>query len=94
MNISEFSGPVGIKFNLKHYWGRGKAELGFGADRLRTLVSMRTDSSHRDIMGKNGVTTFLGHFTSDFLFNIYSIRAWRSLKLDQIPLRDMELAAL
>ena len=30
----------------------GKAALGFGQDRIRTLVSMATDSSDRDIMGK------------------------------------------
>ena len=29
-----------------------KAALGFGPDRIRTLVSMATDSSHRVIMGK------------------------------------------
>ena len=31
--------------------GWGKAVLGFGPDRIRTLVSMATDSAHRDIMG-------------------------------------------
>ena len=32
--------------------GRGRAALRFGADRIRTLVSMSTDTSHRVIMGK------------------------------------------
>ena len=32
--------------------GREKDALGFGPDRIRTLVSMATDSSHRVIMGK------------------------------------------
>ena len=32
--------------------GRGKDALGFGPDRIGTLVSMATDSSHRVIMGK------------------------------------------
>ena len=32
--------------------GRGKDALGFGPDRIRTLESMATDSSHRVIMGK------------------------------------------
>ena len=32
--------------------GWGKAALGFGPDRIGTLVSMATDSSHRVIMGK------------------------------------------
>ena len=52
MNISETSWPIVIKFHLKHYWGGGSAALGFGPDRIRTLVSMATDSSHRVIMGK------------------------------------------
>ena len=52
MNISETSRPITIKFYLKHHWGGGKAALGFGADQMRTLVSMTTDSSHRVIMGK------------------------------------------
>ena len=30
----------------------GKDALGFGPDWIRTLVSMATDSSHRNIMGK------------------------------------------
>ena len=41
-----------IKFHLEHHWGGGKAALGFGPDRIRTLVSMATDSSHMVIMGK------------------------------------------
>ena len=52
MNISETSGPIATKFYLKHYWGRGKAALGFGPDRLGTLVSMAMDSSHRVIIRK------------------------------------------
>ena len=49
MNISETSRPITIKFYLKHHLGGGKAALGFGADQIRTLVSMATDSSHRVI---------------------------------------------
>ena len=52
MNLSENSRPITIKFHHKHHWGGGKAALGFGADQIRTLVSMATDSSHRVIMGK------------------------------------------
>ena len=52
MNISETSWPIATKFYLKHHWGGGKAALGFGPDRIGTLVSMATDSSHRVIMGK------------------------------------------
>ena len=36
--ISETSGPIAIKFYLKHHWGGGKAALDFGADQYRTLV--------------------------------------------------------
>ena len=51
-NISATSGPIITKFYLNHHWGGGKAALGFGPDRIGTLVSMATDSSHRVIMGK------------------------------------------
>ena len=52
LNISETSGQIAIKFYLKHQWNEGKTALGFGTDRIRTLVSMTTDSSHRVIMGE------------------------------------------
>ena len=52
INISETSGPIATKFYLKHHWGGGKAALGFWPDRIGTLVSMATDSSHRVIVGK------------------------------------------
>ena len=52
MNISETSWPIIIKFHLKHHWCGGLAALGFGPDRIRTLVSMSADSSHRAIMVK------------------------------------------
>ena len=51
MNISTTSGPIVTSFYLKHHWGRGKAAICFGPDRIGTLVSMPTDSSHRLIMG-------------------------------------------
>ena len=51
-NISATSGPIVTKFYLNHHWVGGKAALGFGPDRIGTLVSMATDSSHRVIMGK------------------------------------------
>ena len=62
MNISETSRPITIKFYLKHHWGGGKAALGFGADQIRTLVSMATDISYRVIMGKRASSRFLGCF--------------------------------
>ena len=58
MNTSETSRPIAINFFLKHHWGGGKASVGFDLDQTRNLVSMATDSSHRVIIGKNGVITF------------------------------------
>ena len=55
INISETSGPIVTKFYPKHHWGGGKAALGFWPDRIGTLVSMATDSSHRVIMGKSSL---------------------------------------
>ena len=52
MNIFETSRPTVIKFHQAQHWGRGLTALGFGLDRIGTLVSMATDSSHRVIMGK------------------------------------------
>ena len=52
MNISETSRPIVIKFHLEHHWGKGLTALGFGLDRIRTLVSMARYSSHRVIMGE------------------------------------------
>ena len=52
MNISETRRPIIIKFHLKHHWDSELAALGFGPDRIRTLVSMAKDSSHRVIKGK------------------------------------------
>ena len=52
MNISETRWPIIIKFHQKHHWDGGLDALGFGSDRIRTLVSMATDSSNRVIMGK------------------------------------------
>ena len=65
MNISETSRPITIKFYLKHHWDGGKTALGFGADQIRTLVSMATDSSYKVIMGKRASSRFLGCFWSD-----------------------------
>ena len=59
MNISATSWLIGMKFYLKHHWGGGKASVGFDPDRIRTLVSMATDSSHRVIMGKTASSRFL-----------------------------------
>ena len=44
--------------------------LGFGPDRIRTLVSMATDSSHRVIMGK--ICDHSNSFIFDWFFYILS----------------------
>ena len=62
MNISATSWLIGMKFYLKHHWGGGKASVGFDPDRIRTLVSMATDSSHRVIMVKTASSHFLKSF--------------------------------
>ena len=64
MNISETNGSIATKFYLKHHLGGGLAALGFGPDRIRTLVSMATESSHRVIMVKTVSPLFLGCFSS------------------------------
>ena len=65
MNISATSGLIATKFYLKHNWVGGKAALGLGPDRIRTLVSMATERSHRVIMEKTVSPLFLGCFSSD-----------------------------
>ena len=68
MNISATSWPIGMKFYLKHHCGGGKASVSFDPDRIRTLVSMATDSSHRVIMGK----TTSSRFSRMFLIGSFS----------------------
>ena len=63
IDISETSGPIAIKFNLKHYCVGGKTALGFGPHRIRTVLSMTKDISHRDILAK-----CFAHFSA-FIFN-------------------------
>ena len=62
MNFSETSRPIAIKFYLKHHWGGGKTSVGFDRDRIKTLVSMATDSSHRVIMEKRRRHVFSNAF--------------------------------
>ena len=97
MNISETSWQIIIKFHLKHHWGGGLAALDFGPDRIRTLVSMETDSSHRVIMGENLVSTLaLPFFIGSSLYlqvTRTAIKAWMGSKfvnmgsgsLDRVP---------
>ena len=49
----------------EHHWDGRKAALGFGPDRIKTLVSMATDNSHRVIMEKTVLPFFLSCFSSD-----------------------------
>ena len=97
MNIAETGRGIAIKFSRKHHWGGGEAALGFGADQIRTLVSMATDSSHRVIMGEKGVITFSRLFLiGSFLYlqvTMTYIRACMSSKFSQIRPRTTELAA-
>ena len=50
--ISDTRQPIKIKFHLEHHLGGGLPALGFGQDRIRTLVSVAINSSHRVIKGK------------------------------------------
>ena len=58
---------MATKFHLKHHWVGGKAALDFGLDRIKSLVSMATDISHRIIMKKMLLTLFCLHFDQIFL---------------------------
>ena len=87
-----------MKFYQKHHWDGGKAALGFGPDRIKTLVSVATDSSHRVIMEKTVLPLFLScFFHRSFLYlqvMITCMGALRSLKFSQIQPPTGELAAL
>ena len=70
MNISATSELIIMKILSEASWGGGgggggKAALGFGPDRIKTLVSMAKDSSHRVIMEKTVLPLFLRCFSSD-----------------------------
>ena len=95
MNISATRGLIAIKFYLKHHWVGGKAALGFGPDRIRTLFSMATESSHRVIMEKTASPCFLSCFSSDPFHNCRTcMRACMSLNFGMIGPPTAELAAL
>ena len=61
MNISETVDRNQILSEASLGMG-GKAAIGFGADQIRTRVSMATDSSYRVIMGKTASSRFLECF--------------------------------
>ena len=68
INISETSWPIIIQFHQEHHKDGGLTVLGLRLDRVRTLVSMATDSSNRVIMGKYCV--HLSSFIFDWFFFI------------------------
>ena len=78
--------------------GWGRATLGFGADRPRTLVSMATYSSHRVIIGKTVLPLSLGDFSCELFLYLQQMRTCtrgrRSSKFSQIRQPGVELAAL
>ena len=69
LNISATSGLIIKKFYQLHHWDGGKAVLGFGPDRIKTLVSIAIDSSHRVIMEKTVLPLFLSCFSFDPFHN-------------------------
>ena len=96
IHISATKRPIATKFYLKHYLGGGKAALGFVPDRIRTLVSMATDSSHRGYNGENLVTTLAPSFLIRSSYSWQVIRTTTtsrmSSKFGQIGPRTAELA--
>ena len=82
-----------------HHWGGGKAAFCFGPDRIGTLVSMATDSSHRFFFyGENLVSTlapsFLIRSSSYLQITKTTIISRKSWKFGQIRPRAADLAAL
>ena len=97
MNISETNGSIATKFYLKDHLGGGLAALGFGPDRIRALVSVATESSHRVIMEKAVSPLFLSCFSSDPSYlqvMMTCMRARRSLNFGLLGSLIAELAAL
>ena len=98
MNISETNGSIATKFYLKHHWDGGLAALGFGPDRIRTLVSMATESSHRIIMEKTVSPLFSLLFIipsfSYLQVTMTGMRARASLNFGLLGPLAAELAAL
>ena len=87
-----------MKLYQKHHLEGGKAALGFGPDRIKTLVSMATDSSHRIIMEKTVFLLFSQlFFIRSFLqVTVTCMGARESSKFNQIrpPTAELHVAAL
>ena len=89
-----------MKFNEKGLWGKGNAFLGFGPDRIRTMVFMATDSSHRAIMGITVLPLYLGCFhpilfilagTDDMHESSGEFEIRRDLTTDSCPLASEKI---
>ena len=92
MNISETSCPIKIKFHREHHWGEGLTALGFGPDRIRTLVSMAIDSSHRVIMGEpcdHSSSLIFDWFFFILAGNEGSHKLLDGLEIGQYPTKDL-----
>ena len=70
-----------MKFHLEHQWGGGKATVGFGPDRIRTLIFMATGYN-----GENLVTTLAPSFLigSSLFFQVMRIGWIRNSKFGKI----------
>ena len=93
MYISATKRPIATKFYIvKHYLGGGKAALGFGPDRIRTLVSM----AYRGYNGENLETTLVPSFSigSSYFWQVIGTTTTSpmSSKFGQIGPRTAELA--
>ena len=93
MNISETSRSIVTKFYLKHHWVGGKDALGFGPDRIRTLVSMATGYNGEKVV-KSLAPSFLIESSSYLQVTRTTIISQTSSNLGQIGPRTEELAAL
>ena len=93
MDIIKTNGSIATKFYLKHHLGGGLAALAFGLDRVRTLVSMATESSHRVIMVKTVSPLFIRSF-SYLQVTKTCMRARTSSNFSLIGPPTEELAAL
>ena len=82
---------VTMKFYQKHHLDGGKAASGFGPDRIKTLVSMATDSSHRVIMEKTIWPLFIHSF---FIFagNDNMHGNWEEFEIQPDPTTDCQVS--
>ena len=83
-SVRETSWLIVIKFHLEYHWVGGLATLGFGLDRIRTLVSMATDSSHRVIKPCDHSSSFI----FDWFFFIFAGNKDNHYILDGFKIRQ------